>query len=334
MSVMTMYGYQKHFSAVEPRNSFALKSDIVQKIKEQPLLDRTFTGRPGFLSVKTTFGKFLFVVFGINAEARDTIMKRSGLRLVEGRFPEENAPEVALSTDIARNRNFKLGDIVLKPDSEDSYAIVPVKLVGLIEGPVWFAVTSESFIQNNFPLAKQDYLVLAHSEKEQRELDKILTDTLDKGRTRLWTYANLVRDTNDALRNLYLIMSIVIAIIVFSIAFLVGMLASIYFTQRLPEFATLTAIGYQRSGLLLRVLGETALMCVVGWAIGSLLTIGVLCAIKAWIMNPRGLLIDPFDWTAYRFTIPLPLAIAVFATYAIARRLRSLDPVGIIERRQ
>ena len=143
-----------------------------------------------------------------------------------------------------------------------------------------------------------------------------------------------MRDTREALSSLYLIMNVVIGIIIFAIAFLTGMLANIYFMQRIPEFATLAAIGYRRSGLLKRILAETGLLCIVGWALGSVLTIALLNVIRVTLMAPRGLLLDPYDFAAYRYTIPLPLAIAFFAVYPIARRLGAMDPVSIIERRQ
>jgi len=222
---------------------------------------------------------------------------------------------------------------VLKPEIEDSYSLVPMKLVGTFKGPVWLAVTSRTFIENNFPVAPRGRLIIADSVELQGPLDHALEAKIDKGRARVWTYHGLVEETREALSSLYLIMNVVIGIIVFSIAFLLGMLSSIYFTQRLPEFATLAAIGYQRSGLLARVIAEITLLCTLGWILGSILTFAVLTCIKAWIMYPRGLLLNPLDWTAYRYTLPLPIAIVVFSVIAIWNRLRKLDPVSIIERR-
>jgi ABC-type lipoprotein release transport system permease subunit len=334
MTVLTMYGYQRHYTVVTPRNALVVSDDIIKAVRRQHLVKDVFTTRPAFTVVKTIFGKMPFVVFGMKPDARTRVLERCGLRLTAGRMPAEGMPEVALHADIARNRHLKMGDVVLKPDSEDSYSILPVRLVGTFEGPVWLALTSESFIQDNFPVSPQGYVILTNSESDQRALDRILDKTLDKSRCRLWTYAGLVRDTKDALSSLYLIMNVVIGIIIFAIAFLTGMLANIYFMQRLPEFATLAAIGYQRKGLLRRVLAETGLLCVIGWALGSLLTIGILLVIRAWIMEPRGLLLNPFDFAAYRYTIPLPISIAAFAVTPIGRRLRKLDPVSIIERRQ
>lgn len=334
LTVMTMYGYQRHFSAITPRNALELSPEIASSARSDPRVAGFYPTRPAFTVVKTIFGKMPFVIFGLNPEARHDLMSRCGLKLTTGRLPAEGKPEVALHVDIARNRHLNIGDIVLKPSSEDSYAAVNTRLVGTFDGPVWLAVTSEKFIEENFPVSPKGYVVVAHTEAEQRQLDRALDNKLDKARCRLWTYASLVRDTRDALSSLYLIMNVVIAIIIFSIAFLTGMLANIYFMQRLPEFATLAAIGYQRHGLIRRALAETGLLCVLGWLLGSALTVGILLTIQEIIMRPRGLLLEPFDVSAYRYTIPLPAAICLFAIWPISRRLRSLDPVSIIERRQ
>jgi ABC-type lipoprotein release transport system permease subunit len=333
LTVLTMYGYQRHFSVITPRNALEVSEEVIQEIRKEPLIGKMYSAQPAFTVVKTVFGKMPFVVFGLSSDAREEIMRRCGLALAMGRLPCEGAPEVALSEEIARNRRLKLGDVVLEPNSEDSFSTVPMRLVGTFRGPVWLAMTSEKFIHDNFPVAPRGYLITARDPRQQRALDRALDRRLDKSRARLWTYGQLIRETQEALSSLYLIMSIVIGIIVFAIAFLTGMLTNIYFTQRLPEFATLSAIGYQRGGLLLRVLGEIGVMCVLGWLLGSLLTVGILLSIKGFIMAPRGLLLDPYDLSAYQFTLPLPLAIATFSVFAIGRRLRQLDPVSIIERR-
>ena len=334
LTVLTMYGYQRHFAVITPRNALDVAPDILAVVRRQPLLDRVYPAQAAFTEVKTIFGKVPFVIFGLEPAARDTVLKRCGLRVVAGRLPAEGAPEVALSVDIVRNRKLHLGSVVLSPQSEGSYSIVPARLVGILDGPVWFALTSQRFVRAHFPLAPEGILVLAHTERDQRRLDAVLGRVLDKSRCRLWTYAGLVRDTRDALASLYLIMGVVIGIIVFAIAFLTAMLTSIYFTQRLPEFATLSAIGYARGVLMLRVAAEVALLCVLGWGFGALLTVAGLAAIKHFLMMPRGLLLDIWDVHAYRFTVPMPVAIMTFALAGIWQRMRTLDPVAIIERRQ
>lgn len=333
-TVMTMYGYQRHLAVVSPRNALEVDPAVVAAVRAQPLARYVYPVRPVFSVVKTVFGKMPIVVFGLPPDGRDRVLAACGLRLVEGRLPAEGKPEVALSAAIARNRRLHLGSVVLEPNSEDSFSAVPVKLVGTFEGPVWFQTTSERFVRENFPVSPLSYIVMAASPEEQRKLDSALDRVVDKERARIWTYAQLVRETRDALSSLNLIMNIVVTIVVLAIAVLIGMLATIYFTQRLPEFATLAAIGYERAALMRRALGEVALLCVLGWMAGSLLTVALLLGIKTWLMDPRGLLLNPFDWSAYRYSLPLPFAVVGFSLLTIGGRLRRMDPVSIIERRQ
>jgi predicted lysophospholipase L1 biosynthesis ABC-type transport system permease subunit len=290
--------------------------------------------------VKTVFGKMPFVVFGMTPRDTDRILGRCNIKLLKGRMPIDGAAEVAMSEEIARNQRIKIGDVVLKPDSEDSFAAIPAKLVGTFKGPVWLAVTTRRFIEENFPVAPEGVIITSpdhpsRSEmaEEQSVLDKRIGDVIDKGRGRQWTYATLVRETHDSLSSLYLILNVVIGIVVFAIAFLVGMLSNIYFTQRLPEFATLAAIGHSRRSMMARAISETAVLCGVGWLLGAFCTYLLLRVLQIVLMEPRGLLLNPVDFTAYFYTLPLPLAIAGFAVFAIGIKLKRLDPITVIERR-
>src|SRR5437660_12762086 len=70
LTVLTMYGYQRHFTVVTPRNAFVVNDDIAGEIHRQPLARTTFTARPAMTVVKTIFGKMPFVVFGMSLEGR------------------------------------------------------------------------------------------------------------------------------------------------------------------------------------------------------------------------------------------------------------------------
>ena len=141
------------------------------------------------------------------------------------------------------------------------------------------------------------YLAFARtgSAADQARLADAIDRSLNKGKGRVWKFAGLVQEAQSALSNLYLIMNIVIGIIVFAISFVCGLLFNIYFTQRMPEIAMLSAIGYARAQLILRAIGETIALCLFGWALGGLVTFGLLLAIREAFMAPRGLLLNPVD---------------------------------------
>ena len=225
--------------------------------------------------------------------------------------------------------------MIAEPNSQDAYAPVPIRLVGLLHGSVWLGLTSKSLVDTYSPFTYTGYIAFAKSISlsAQRRLDAEMDRAVDHGKARVWRFSGLVRETRSALSNLYLILDIVVAIIVFAIAFVCGLLSNIYFTQRLPEVATLSAIGYSRALLLRRAFGETALLCLVGWLLGVCSTAGLLVIVGRVALAPKGLLLEAIDLHAFAFTLPLPITITLFAVLTIGLRLASLDPVSIIERR-
>ena len=130
-----------------------------------------------------------------------------------------------------------------------------------------------------------------------------------------------------------MIMGVVTAAVIFAITLMSGMLANIYFTQRLSEFGVLAAIGYSRPSLIGRVLAETALLNVAGWIVGAASTALLMRFLGESVFRSRGLFLDPFALDAYAHTIPVPICITLFSVATIAYRLAKLDPVTIIERR-
>ncbi len=335
LTVFTLYGYNRYLTGLTPRNALTIDESEVAKIRKLPELGRLYPAHSYQTLIKTIFGKMPFPLFGLDAPGRQLIVARCRQRLVAGRMPAEGRPEAVISEDIAKNLGLKLGDVISNPNSEDSYAPIPIRLVGLLRGPVWLGLTSKSLVDANSPFTFTGYLAFAPTADEaaQRRLDLAMVRVVDKANARVWRYGGLVREARSALSNLYLILNIIVGIIVFAISFVCGLLSNIYFTQRLPEVATLAAIGYARSQLLRRALGETSLLCILGWLLGIVLTVGLLWTVRAVALAPKGLLLDPFDPRAFAFTLPLPITITLFAVVTIGLRLSALDPVSIIERR-
>ena len=335
LTIFTLYGYNKYLTGITPRNALVVDEAELAKIKKLPELGRMYPSHSYQTLIKTIFGKMVFPIFGLDAAGRTELMDRCSVRLVSGRMPEEGKPEAVISDDVAKNLSLKVGDVLSKPESQDSFAPVPVRLVGLLHGPVWLGLTSKALVDRESPFNFVGYLAFAKTNdaRDQARLAEAIDHSLNKGKGRVWKFAGLVQEAQSALSNLYLIMDIVIGIIVFAISFVCGLLFNIYFTQRMPEIAMLSAIGYSRSSLIARSLGETVLLCLFGWMAGGVLTVALLLAIRETLMTPRGLLLNALDFPAFAFTMPVPVFITLFAMCTIGLRLATLDTVSIIERR-
>lgn len=333
LTVYTLYGSNRYMTGITPRNAITIDEEVVSKVRNLPEVGFLCPSHSYQTMVKTIFGKMPFPIFGLDARGRKLMMERSGVSLAQGRLIEDGKPEALISEDVARNLGVRIGDVISQPESTDSFAPEPVRLVGTLRGKVWLGLTSRALVDRLSPYTFHGYIAFAPTTAGQRRLDKAIEHILDKKRAREWQFSGLVKETRSSLSNLYLIMNIVIGIIVFAISFVCGLLSNIYFTQRLPEIATLSAIGYSRAKLLWRAVAETGILCAVGWLMGACLTVGLLQVVRLIALAPKGLLLNPVDPDSFLLTLPLPITITAFAFFTIWWRLNTLDPVSIIERR-
>lgn len=344
LTITTIYGYTRYFTyAVPQRVTQRVPPDQLKIIKADPRTDRVMEASIFFTNIKTVFGRFPFVVLGVTDDNRDYLIKRIGTSVLPGgRLPADGMPEAVISEPMADNKKVKVGDLIASPTDEGgiSGSPVPVRLVGILKGPTWIAFTSKSFCDSTFLTTPRSTVLTTKNPNDLMALNNDLMPALHRqngrlnpAKLQLLSYQSLVRELKDSLSSMYLIMAVVNSLVIFVIALMAGMLSNIYFTQRIAEFAVLAAIGYQRTRLIGRVIGETLLLTLAGWVVGAIVTNIALTYLKDALFTPRGLLINPHDLFAYEYTIPIPISITVFAVATIAWRLVRLDPVSIIERR-
>lgn len=332
-TILKIYDYNRYFAAITPRGSNKLKPELVARIQQAPYYSGSYETVVCFMNAETIVGKMPFVIFGLERDKMEALAARCRLTLGEGRYPKPGEAAVVLSEPLMRNKKLQLGDIVLSPLVPDQYAPVPVRVVGVLKGETWLAIGSLEFIRDHFFPPTRNLLIFATEPRYQPRLDAWLREQLKGEQARVWTYAELQEETHRAFRNLYFITGIVVMVVAVMLATMTGLLANIYFQQRLVEFGLLQAIGYTRMGLLMRVSLETITVVALGWVLGVLSAMGVLLWAKVQIMEPRGLYIEPFDPIAYQYTLPVPIMVLLFALLTIGWRLRTFDPVAIVERR-
>lgn len=343
LTVRTIYRYTEFFTYVIPqRQTLSVTPDQKAIVAAQPDVDRVIDGSIFFINIKTVVGRLPFVVLGVSDDNREYLLTRMDSRLIAGRMPAEGMPECVASEPIVENRGLKVGDIISGPTDEGGISGSPVnvRLVGVVKGPVWVAFTSKAFCDTTFLATPRCVLYTARDPKTLDAINSRLMPAKNKAsgklspsKVQLLSRENLISEVRDSLSTMYLLMQVVTATVIFVIALMSGMLANIYFTQRLSEFGVLHAIGYSRSRLIGRIVAETTLLTTAGWGIGAVFAYALLSWLKDTVFRPRGLFIDPLDLWAYSHTIPVPICIALFAIGTIALRLLRLDSVTIIERR-
>ncbi|NUL81651.1 MAG: ABC transporter permease [Armatimonadetes bacterium] len=332
-TILKIYDYNRFFAAITPRGSGDLQPELGVLARQAPGLKETFETSVCVMNAQTIVGRMPFVIFGLRQEEMPKMAAYCKTNLAEGRFPGPGEAAVALSDPVMRNKGLKLGDTVLSPLTPDQFAPTPVRLVGRLSGDVWLGLASYEFVDQNFYPALNNLLLFAESPRDQKRMDRWLEEQFKGKRARVWTYGLIVEETHRSFRNLYFIINIVVVVIALMLSVMMGMLANIYFQQRIVEFGLLQAIGFTRAALLRRVVGETLVVVTLGWATGAITAYAVMTAVREWAMEPRGLVLKPDEWMPYLYTLPVPVFVLAFAAGTIAWRLRRFDPVAIVERK-
>lgn len=334
-SIQTIYSYSANFLAINPRGDPLSTPKLRMEVERHtPVkLERIMTCRAAGTQVNSIVGKWPFVVFGMQEQDFDFYLKRLKVTGIDGRLPRTGKAEMLVSDPVARNLHLKLGSVVLKPDSQDSYSPVPVKVVGIAHTDQWTMLTDYEFVAQNYFPPIDDLLVFAYNRPDQSKLDEWAFKHFKGERAALWAYREINRQTHTMFATLFAILNVVIGLLVVVITFMMGMLINIYLSQRLVEFGLLQALGYTKRQLLKRVIKESAVVVVLGWALGVGLGYVLLCIVKRTLMDPNAYEILLNDPVAFRYTLPVPIAIMLVAGLTVYLRFKNFDPVSVVERR-
>lgn len=333
-SIRDIYRYSQESVAVSPRGDPEMTPKIVAEIKKTPhTIERLILCRASGSQVRSIVGKWPFVMLGMTKPDMEYYLQRLRATKIEGRLPEVDKPEAIISEPVARNLGLKIGSIVQGPETQESYSPKNVKVVGIAQTDQWLMLNGFDYqAANHFPPI-DNVLVFAPNLAEQAKMDVWVREKFKGERAQVFAYYILEKQTNEMFSILYRILDVVIGTLVLVITFMMAMLMNIYQTQRLVEFGLLQAIGFTKQGLLKRVLAETSIVLVLGWLLGVGAAFLMLKVAKATLMEPNAFALDTFDAVAFRYTLPVPLAIGIVACFTVAARFRKFDPVGVVERR-
>lgn len=334
-SIRTIYAYSKEMAGITPRGDTAQTQKLLAEVRaHSPVeLGRIMTCRASSAQVRSVVGKWPFLMIGLSQSDIAYYLQRQHVTRLEGRMPTPGAPEAIVSKPVAKNLNLKIGSVVLGPDESENYSPQNVKVVGIADTDRWLMVNTIEYQRaNHFPPIDLG-MVFAKNPSEQDKFDRWADHYFKGRRAQVWAYFQVEKQTQEMFQTLFKILNVVIATLVLVITFMMGMLMNIYQSQRLVEFGLLQAIGYTKRQLLKRVIVESVVVVIMGWTLGLLMSYGMLVVAKIVLMDPNAFAIQVDDPLAFRYTIPVPIAILIVAVGTVLGRFRKFDPVGVVERR-
>lgn len=323
-----------HWSVVFPKKDTRVPKEIRERIAESPDVERLIDSRNCFMRVKTIIGPVPYQLRAAKADEIPLLLGRAGARLKEGALPKAGTNEVALHENLMKANGWKRNqEFGMEVDQKD-WMPGRFRVVGILEGPIPMGVASAEYLSNHaiylFSAKLWERLLVVAKPGRTEAMNAWLQEVPD---IKVYDRRQAVEDVSEGFDRILLILNFVSLSLIAVVAVVVGMIHSIFFGQRMDEFAVLLAIGHTRRRLLRKVGLETAGLMAVSWVAGLGGALVALGLFRALVLEPLGVEIPLLQARAVAVSLALPVVAHVFATVTVLGRLRKLDPVSIIERR-
>ncbi|MFB0536500.1 MAG: FtsX-like permease family protein [Anaerolineae bacterium] len=280
-------------------------------------------------------------LYGVSESDLQTLINLYGVRVEEGRLPGPRTNEIVLSKALAQNRNWRVGDKIGRAydAKEDDELPTEMVVVGILSSPpgqedLWTGFVSFEYLSSHeFYASYPVCMLVLPREGRKSEMDAWLEENVASEQTAVQTFDRMQTDYRIAMWVVLVLFGIIESVIAIVAAVALAILSYTFFIQRRDEFGVLHAIGHSRQWLVLRTAWESVSVVAVAWLLSAVLCgIGLICMQVA-VFAPKGMTFNVFSPAPWVFTLPMPVAVVAVSAGLIARTLRKLDPVSIIERR-
>jgi hypothetical protein len=322
------------WSLVFPKRDSRLPKALIAEIAAHPSVDRVIDSRNCWVRLRTLIGPIPFNLRAARREEMEYLMTRVAARLKEGALPKAGTSEVALHENLMKANGWTLGrEFGMEVDEED-WMPGRFRIVGILEGPTPLGLCSFEYLNNPLQYAFSaklwERVVVVSKPGRIAELNAFLRGLKD---AKIYDKTRSVDDVSQGFDRILLVFRFISITLIIVVSLVVGLINNIFFAQRIDEFAILLAIGHTKRRLFRMVVGETALMMTLSWALGLALGYAVFGAFRGIVLLPRGIPIPFWHLGPLLVSAALPAVAQGFAVVTVIGRLKRLDPVAIIERR-
>jgi ABC-type lipoprotein release transport system permease subunit len=366
-AMMPDFEYLRYVSKVAPSNGRTVDASVMGQIRSHPTVERVIPVMSLVLQVDVPPGGVMRTsIYGALEGDLPILVDLFGMDVKEGRLPRPRSNEIVLSEPVMLNRGLRVGDRIGVPvyergefellDMDD----IPTEMVvvGILlpqaersegerqrmEHPrsgrtlssdaMWLGLASFEYLEGHeLTSSRLVHQLVVPADGRKSELDAWLEGSVASAQTNVTTYDAECREHRQVVQFLILCFAVVGCVTATVAAIAMATLNYVFFAQRREEFGILHAVGRSRLWLVLRTMKETGGVITIAWLVGAVICcIGLIC-FQAFVFAPKGLSLNFFNLTPWVLTFPVPIAVVVVGTGTIARTLRRLDPVAIIERR-
>jgi hypothetical protein len=333
----------RQIGIVTPRMDVSVDPGITAQVRVHPSVAQVIPAVELGLDVQVPPLGWPISVYGVSESSLQTLIDLYGVQVKEGRLPRPRTNEIVLSEAVALNRDLHVGDKVGQPVNEDDKGIpTEMEIVGLLTCPshdqgehdLWLGFASYEYLTSHERYKSHPiHLLIIPNGGQKAAMDAWLREELNPELVESLTF--------DWMRMNYRLLSLIPLALFGAVEIVVAVVAAValavlsytFLVQRREEFGVLHAIGHSRPWLVLRTVRETASSIGLAWLLSALACGISLVGMQFGLYAPRGLGLNFLNPVPWLFTLPMPIAVIAASGGLVARMLRMLDPVSIIERR-
>lgn len=325
------------FTVVAPARRPTFDDSLGAWIARAPGLERVVPVRALWVRHPMIVGDAYCALLLADEREIPALVRRVGMRLAEGVFPDAAHPGVVLHRDVALARGLGIGQRFGSLADPDDSTPGSYEVVGLLEGPgrIAFGVTGGGLLEQ-FVLARVLSYRLVLSRPGTKSASDAYLRALRDGEgpaLQVTDQQALQERMRKALENLPLFIGFVSLASALVSALVVALLQLVLFQARAEEHAILLVLGHRPGRLVMRAVRECAGVAVVAWLLGLGCSLLILELHLRLNLAPHGLAMRVFDPQPVWASLLVPVVAVVVAGFVLARQLHRMDPVEVVQRR-
>lgn len=324
-------------TVVGPARGRFIDPDLLTMLDRNPEVARRLAARASWVRYPMLVGEAFCALILVSEEEIPELLRRSGVALARGRLPRVDSAEIVLHEDVARARGITIGDRIGSFVDPDDATPGVYRVAGLLRGRARLAVGAlgRSGLFESV-LGRAPMVALLYPRPGRKPaMDATLHAARDRDGPlfQVIDAAYMKRRIARALENLPLLLGLVGAASSLVVALVVTLLDLITFQARADEFAILLVMGHERGRLVRKLAAERALQALTSWGTGLALGTVALLVYQQGVFEPRGISVRIPDLQPILISGLIPLASLGSSVVTLVRRLRSMDPVAVVQRR-
>lgn len=302
-----------------------ISDKIAEKIKNDSNISDTipFLGLNNSFGYKAAFGGASTESFNLYSEDVQGFLKKLNLKLVSGTIPKNNADEIILPLELARQYKLKTGDYINTDTNPDIRVDKTYKLVGITSGDAWVPIVCDVGTVKREDAEKYGMLYF-FKDPSNKKLNDSLTALKDKNLV-IIDYKS-VKDGMDQLTSsinfLYGALAVIILIV---LCLSLGNLNYIVFLNRKSEFSILKTIGFSTFKLRRKLFIENVLVCIAGFIVGIGVTFITVELLNIAVWQPAGQNIPVFRSDSLLVALIIPAAVSLISMLSSIREFNKLS---------